>query len=244
MQAFPSCQPGLGLFFGSVAPRLQERFYSISSAPAAGSTRLSITCAVVSEVTPTGRCHRGVASTWLAGLAPGSSIAAHVRSSGFKLPRRPEIPIVMVGPGTGLAPFRGFLQAREADKKAGKDLGESILFFGCREEGKDYIYRGELEAFNSAGSLGELHVAFSRQNPAKKDYVQHHLLAQADRVWKLLKNEGGYLYVCGDAKHMAKDVHAALVEAAMVAELGLSRDEASAAVHQLQEGGRYLRDVW
>mmetsp|Transcript_5679 Transcript_5679/g.15895 ORF Transcript_5679/g.15895 Transcript_5679/m.15895 type:complete len:690 (+) Transcript_5679:462-2531(+) len=241
MQEFPSARPGLGLFFGSVVQRLQPRYYSISSAPSSAS-RLAITCAVVDEQTSAGRRHQGVASTWLAGMEKGKQIPAHVRVSHFKLPRRPETPVVMVGPGTGLAPFRGFLQARQADKEAGKDVGEALLFFGCREASKDYIYQSELEGFVGSGALSELHVAFSRANPSKKDYVQHHLLAQGKRLWPLLK-DGGYFYVCGDAKHMARDVHAALIQAVQDAE-GCSKEEAAAEVHKLSDSGRYQRDVW
>uniref|UniRef100_A0A061R8L6 NADPH--hemoprotein reductase n=1 Tax=Tetraselmis sp. GSL018 TaxID=582737 RepID=A0A061R8L6_9CHLO len=242
MREFPSARPSLGLFFGAIAPRLQPRYYSISSAPAASDGRMSITCAVVDEETSAGRRHRGVASMWLARQSEGAEVPAHVRSSTFKLPRRHETPIIMIGPGTGIAPFRGFLQERATARAAGKDLGEALLFFGCRDRAKDFIYEAELRDFVRSGVLSELFTAFSREDPGKKDYVQHHLLANAERVWGLI-GEGGHLYVCGDAKRMAKDVHEALVEAAQKAR-GLSREAAAAELHFLADCGRYLKDVW
>lgn len=223
--------------------RMQPRYYSISSAPTAANT-LTITAAVVDEATPTGKRHKGVASNWMAAMAPGAPLPLHLRSSTFKLPRRHETPIVMVGPGTGVAPFRGFLQARAAAAAAGTPLGPALLFFGCRDAGKDYIYRAELEAFRASGALTELHVAFSRADPKRKDYVQHHLLARAASVWPLLRGDaGGVLYVCGDAKRMAKDVHAAVVQIAAQVD-GLSPEAAAAAVQRLSDTNRYNRDVW
>lgn len=246
MQAFPSARPGLGVFFGSISPRLQPRYYSISSAPTATAPKptLSITAAVVDEVTPGGRHHKGVASNWLAGLSMGGSLPLHLRTSTFKLPRKPSTPIVMVGPGTGLAPFRGFLQARTAQAATGVTLGPAILFFGCRDRHKDYIYEEELQSFVANGALSELHTAFSRQDPQRKDYVQHHLRARAASVWPLLREDaGGVLYVCGDAKHMARDVHAAMTEVVQEVE-GCEKEAATAAVQRLSDTNRYHRDVW
>ena len=119
MQDFRSAQPSLGAFFGSVAPHLQPRYYSISSAPQQHPAAVHITCAVVREAMPSGRLHEGVASCWLARLRPGDRVPMFLRHSAFKLPPSPATPIVMVGPGTGLAPFRGFLQQRAALIKSG-----------------------------------------------------------------------------------------------------------------------------
>jgi NADPH-ferrihemoprotein reductase len=242
MADFPSAIPPLGLFFGSVALRLAPRYYSISSGAGAHPTSLHITCAVVREVLPTGRVHDGVASSYLARMHPGDKLPLFVRRSTFKLPADRSAPLVMVGPGTGLAPFRGFLQERRAAAASGAALGPALLFFGCRRADQDYIYRPELEDAAADGLLTGLHVAFSRAGPTK-DYVQHHLAVKGADVWKLLQAPGAALYVCGDAKHMAKDVHRALV--ALVQQHGkMSGTQAEGWVKRLADSGRYMKDVW
>jgi len=127
LRDFPSTQPvPIGAFFGSLAPRLQPRFYSISSSPALHPTAMHITAAVVKDTMPTGRVHEGIASTWLQrsllGGAPHATVPVFVRHSSFKLPSDPSVPVIMVGPGTGLAPFRGFLQERATLQTSGESL--------------------------------------------------------------------------------------------------------------------------
>jgi NADPH-ferrihemoprotein reductase len=241
---FPSCRPSVGLFFASVAPRLQPRYYSISSAPQRHPECIHVTCAVVKETSPTGRVHEGVCSNWFKRIAPGTRVPVFVRRSQFRLPENPAVPVLMVGPGTGLAPFRGFLQAREELQRAsGAKLGPAALFFGCRDRTKDFIYEGELRDYEKKGVLSSLSVAFSREQAGTKEYVQHHLARDAAHVWDLVDARGGYVYVCGDAKHMAKDVHAALVKIAHD-KLGGPGSKAEEYVQRLHEQGRYLRDVW
>ena len=224
----------LGAFFGGVAQPLQARFYSISSGPAAHPGAVHVTAAVVREATATGRAHAGPASAHtLAAASPGDRIACFIRHSTFRLPTDPGAPIVMVGPGTGLAPFRGFLQERGAALKAGRKLGPALLFFGCRSRAADYIYGDELEAYLASGALTSLHLAFSRDGP-KKVYVQHHLAGAAADVAAALAHPRACVYVCGDAKAMARDVHAALAGA-----LG-----GEAALKALADEGRYQKDVW
>lgn len=242
LRDFPSAKPSLGVFFGTIAPRLQARFYSISSSPKAHPSQVHVTCAVVRNVMPTGRVHDGVCSSYLQHVAPGGKVPVFWRASHFKLPMDPATPIVMVGPGTGLAPFRGFLQEREHLIKSGVTVGPAHLFFGCRNRLHDYLYEEELKDALMTGALSELHVAFSREHSVK-DYVQHHMEKTADRWYPLLTTEGGHLYVCGDAKNMAKDVHRTLIRVIQT-KRRCSGTEAEGVVKELQDGGRYQRDVW
>ena len=244
LAAFPSAKPSLGAFFGSISPRLQPRYYSISSSPKMHPSSVHITCAVVKETMPTGRVHNGVASTWLARLTPGQKIPVFLRSSSFKLPKNLKSPVIMVGPGTGLAPFRGFIQDRQADASQGKELGPGILYFGCRNRNQDYIYKNELEEASKDGSLTRLEVAFSREGK-NKDYVQHHMAKDGVELWRLLsqKDAPGYLYICGDGKYMAKDVNRVLHDIVME-QAGCSGNEAEAIIKEIADQGRYLKDVW
>src|SRR5207302_6871292 len=146
----------------------------------------------------------------LAGRRAGETIHATIRETkaGFRLPDDPTVPIIMVGPGTGLAPFRGFLQERAALRANGASLGPAMLFFGCRHPDQDYLYADELQAF-AADGVTELHTAFSRGD-GPKTYVQHLVAAQKEKVWNLIER-GAIIYVCGDGGKMEPDVKAALV---------------------------------
>lgn len=213
---------------------LQHRDYSIASSPLAHPGRIHVTVATV-DYHARGRRHRGAASGFLADRA--DTVRIHLAPNDtFRLPA-PDAPIIMVGPGTGIAPFRAFLQERQITGATGK----SWLFFGDRRRATDFLYGDDLNAFQDAGVLTRLNCAFSRDHAAK-DYVQHHMLANAAEFYAWLQ-DGAYLYVCGDADHMAKDVHQALHEIISTAG-GLDGGGAHAYVNDLITTHRYLRDVY
>jgi cytochrome P450/NADPH-cytochrome P450 reductase len=222
---------------------LSPRYYSISSSPAGDPSRCSVTVAVVEAPASSGRgVYRGVCSNFLAGRRVGDTIHATVRETkaGFRLPDDPSVPIIMIGPGTGLAPFRGFLQERVDRKAKGANLGPALLFFGCRHPEQDFLYADELKAF-AADGITELHTAFSRLN-GSKTYVQHLVTAQKDRVWDLIE-KGAITYVCGDGGRMEPDVKAALV-AIYRDRSGGDVDAGARWIEDLGAKNRYVLDVW
>ena len=172
---------------------------------------------------------------------PQFKVPIYVRRSQFRLPNRVQTPVIMVGPGTGVAPFRGFVQERALQKEQGKPVGETHLYFGCRNKEKDFIYREELEKYVEDGVL-TLHTAFSRDQP-EKIYVTHRMRENFDQLWELIGNKGGHVYVCGDAKMMAKDVRNIIVE---VVQTGgeMSLEEAEKYVKKMEQQKRYSADVW
>ncbi|KAF6264212.1 cytochrome P450 [Scenedesmus sp. NREL 46B-D3] len=227
-------------------PRLAPRYYSISSSPAApgGPRRASITVALVEYTSLTGRLHQGAASSTIHGQQVGLFLAGTVRQlqSRFRLPPSPLTPIIMVGPGTGVAPMMGFLQQRQAQQRAGAALGAAVLFFGCRSD-QDYLYQQQLQDWRASGVLTDLQVAFSRQAGKDRVYVQDLISASAQQLWALLHGRGGHVYVCGDARRMAPDVRAAMEGVAREAG-GLDAAAAAEWMQGMRQQGRYLEDVW
>jgi cytochrome P450/NADPH-cytochrome P450 reductase len=222
---------------------LAPRYYSISSSPSGEASRCSVTVGVVEAPASSGRgVYKGICSNYLAGRRVGDTVHATVRETkaGFRLPDDPSVPIIMIGPGTGLAPFRGFLQERAARKAGGASLGPAMLFFGCRHPEQDFLYADELKAF-AAGGVTELHTAFSRGD-GPKTYVQHLVAAQKDKVWSLIE-QGAIVYVCGDGGKMEPDVKAALMS---IHRERTGGDEAAAArwIDDMGTRNRYVLDVW
>ncbi|KJE97834.1 NADPH-cytochrome P450 reductase, variant [Capsaspora owczarzaki ATCC 30864] len=247
LRDLPSVKPPMDLLL-EFLPRLQCRYYSISSSPKAHPNSVHITAVLVKYTTKLERDRAGIATSWLKlkkSEATPDRVPIFIRRSTFKLPKQHTAPIIMVGPGTGLAPFRGFLHDRRVERSkptnASVAFGETVLFFGCRSRHHDYIYETELKEMVADSTLSEMHVAFSRDQNAK-EYVTHHMTANKKRVWDLVA-KGAHIYVCGDARNMARNVHQILLEAVME---GKSCDATEAAnfIKKLQAEGRYSQDVW
>ncbi|WP_088834661.1 bifunctional cytochrome P450/NADPH--P450 reductase [Paenibacillus tyrfis] len=229
--------------FLELLPPLKPRYYSISSSPRMNADRASITVGIVRSPAWSGQGeYVGVASNYLADRKSGDDIVMFVRTpeSGFQLPEDPQTPVIMVGPGTGVAPFRGFLQARAQLKREGQSLGEAHLYFGCRNEA-DYIYREELDQYERDGVV-TLHMAFSRKEGVPKTYVQHLMANNAAELIRIL-DARGRLYVCGDGSKMAPDVENELQKAYQVVH-GVEQQEAEKWLEHLQSNGSYAKDVW
>jgi len=224
--------------WAGVLKRLQPRLYSISSSPLAHPAELRLTVSVVRYTNDLGRDRKGVCSTYLADCADDGPVQVYVqRSPHFRPPAGSTAPMIMIGPGTGVAPFIGFLE----DRLARGHTGPNWLFFGEQHEATDFYYRQDLEAFVSSGHLDRLDVAFSRDQ-RNKVYVQDRMREHGPRLWRWLQ-DGAHLYVCGDAGRMAKDVDRALHEI-VAAHGGMDPDAAAACVAQLANDKRYVRDIY
>jgi sulfite reductase (NADPH) flavoprotein alpha-component len=237
LQKFSNVRPHPEAFVEALEP-LQPRLYSISSSHNATPGKLSLTVDCVRYVIGK-RKRLGLASTFLAErINPGDELKVYVQKAhGFALPEDPKIPIIMIGPGTGIAPFRAFLMDRRATGAPGKNW----LFFGHQRSECDFFYSDELNAMKTSGLLTRLSLAWSRDGD-KKFYVQDRMREVGREVWTWLA-EGANVYVCGDAKRMAKDVERALVD--IVAQFGArSADEAISFVADLKKKGRFQQDVY
>lgn len=248
LHTYTSCKPPLDALF-DVLPELPARMYSIACAPSESHTAsASVAFSLVEYETKRG-LRKGVATQWLhKHCAPLLSSEDHqggdsvpeipvfVRSGGvFHPPDELDVPLILIGPGTGVAPFIGFLQQRKQSiAKTSSSVAPCWLYFGCRHPDQDYIYKDELRQFKEDGILTELHVAFSRQGP-EKTYVQHLMKQHAIELKHMITEGRGRVFVCGDGAQMAKDVHATLVEI-------LGGDQG--ALSEMSREGRYVRDIW
>jgi len=237
LQKFSGARPHPEAFIEALEP-LQPRLYSISSSNNATPGRLSLTVDAVRYVIGK-RKRLGLASTFLAErINPGDQLGVYVQKAhGFGLPQDPNTPVIMIGPGTGIAPFRAFLE----DRKATKAPGRNWLFFGHQRSDYDFFYSDELKAMKASGVLTRLSLAWSRDGD-QKFYVQDRMREVGRDLWSWLA-DGAHLYICGDAKRMAKDVERALVD--IVAQFGArTTDEAISFVADLKKKGRFQQDVY
>ncbi|KAK2763341.1 NADPH-cytochrome P450 reductase [Arachnomyces sp. PD_36] len=248
--------------------KIQPRYYSISSSSLVQKDKISIT-AVVDSIRVPGASHslKGVTTNYLLALKQkqhgdpepdphgltyaltgprnrydGIHVPVHVRHSNFKLPSDPSKPIVMVGPGTGVAPFRGFIQERAAQAARGENVGKTILFYGCRNRTEDFLYQDEWKTYQSQmGSSLEIITAFSRET-SQKVYVQHKLREHGKEINDLLLQKANF-YVCGDAANMAREVNVVLAQ--LIAEhRGLKAEKGEELVKHMRSSGTYQEDVW
>ena len=236
LSTFQSARPKLSDLLKSL-PSLKPRLYSIASSPRAVPGQVHL-CVGVVRTELRGRVRGGVASAFLADRALDfGPVAGNVQTSHFRLPKDPTTPIVMCGPGTGIAPFRAFLQEAEATGRRGR----SWLLFGDQHRETDFLYEPEITDWVRNGTLTRVDTAFSRDQK-EKIYVQQRMLEASADIWRWLQ-DGGHFYVCGDALRMARDVDAALRSIAM-SEGALDADQARDWVASLARQGRYQRDVY
>ncbi|MCK7631673.1 assimilatory sulfite reductase (NADPH) flavoprotein subunit [Shewanella sp. JNE10-2] len=216
---------------------LTPRLYSIASSQSEVETEVHLTVALVEDERH-GAARFGGASHFLASAQEGTQVKVYVEpNKHFRLPENPETPVIMIGPGTGVAPFRAFMQERVAQGIQ----GDSWLFFGNPHFEQDFLYQTEWQQYLKNGDLSRIDVAFSRDQ-AHKIYVQHRIKDQGQALWQWLQN-GAHIYICGDAERMAKDVHQALIEVAVEVG-GLNTEAAEAYFETLRSNKRYQKDVY
>ncbi|MCU1280954.1 MAG: bifunctional reductase 1 [bacterium] len=241
LERFAACELPVALFL-ELVPAAQPRLYSISSSPLADPRRCTLTVAVVEgDKWSGGGRYRGTCSNYLARVAAGERLRAMIRParSAFRPPDNPKVPIVMVAAGTGIAPFRGFIEERAALAARGEALGEAVLFFGCDHPEVDFLYAAELTAWRA---VVEVLPAFSRNEQLGVTFVQHRLWAERDRVAALL-GAGAHVYVCGDGKAMAPAVRETVARIRQHQSGGVLAD-AIAWLDQIEREGRYVADVF
>jgi len=243
LDRFAACELPFGRYL-EMLPPLKPRYYSIASAPIVDGPSASLTVAVVDAPARSGQGqYQGTASNYLREQAVGATIYGFIHQPNlpFGLPADVQTPLIMVGPGTGVAPFRGFLRERAARQEGGEAIGPALLFFGCRDAQQDFLYEQELRDYEARG-VTTLITAFSRTVGQEKTYVQDAIVAHADAVWVLLQ-QGATIYVCGEASRMAPAVRAAF-GAVYRKQTGAGEQQAMEWLKALEAEGRYLADVW
>ena len=236
---FAACELPFAMYL-EMLPALRPRFYSISSTQHHNPDSCSITVSVLDVPAKSGNGnYKGSCSNYLYSVAAGKYIDAYTKEpvSSFRLPADNSVPVIMIGPGTGFAPFRGFLQERQCQKNHSAQLGKAILFYGCRHPEHDFIYRNELADFEKNG-ITKLVTAFSRNGENIKEYVQHKVYEHKEELWHMML-AGGIIYICGDGGKMEPDVRKTLEK--IYAEK--SGDTSHSWVDRLIEQNKYLTDV-
>jgi len=243
LDEFRSCALPFEVYL-DLLPPLRPRYYSISSSPLVATDSCSITVGVLDAPARSGHGRfKGICSNYLAGQPIDATVYGFVRkpSIPFRPPDNPHVPMIMVGAGTGVAPFRGFLQERATLKQRGVPVGESLLFFGCRDPLQDFLYEDEMRSFEATG-LTRLIPAFSREPGRPKTYVQQVIKDYGEEVWRLLQQEAVF-FVCGDASGMAPEVRRAFASV-FRERTGTSVSDAQAWLTGLLVNQRYLEDIW
>jgi NADPH-ferrihemoprotein reductase len=240
LERFPQVNMPFEVFL-EVATKLQPRYFTISSSNLVYPMVIHITVTLVEELT-TGKVFNGVCSTYLKNLKPGKDVVrCFLRKSTFELPRDPTLPVILVGPGTGIAPMRAFIQEGFFLKNKGSPPVNWSLYFGCRHKNVDYIYEEELKKALDEGILSRLELACSRDQP-EKVYVQHLLKQQGEFVWDVVHRKGGHVYVCGGTS-MGRDVRNLIMEISQE-KGGMTQEQASAYLRDLQTSGRFVQELW
>jgi NADPH-ferrihemoprotein reductase len=251
-----------------VLPRMHAREYTIASSSKVSPTRVHIAVSVVQEPVgfgPPGTLFRGVCSNHLARSLPLERTSGYrrtkeekelneeghfekwpmlwvgIRKSTFILPTDPAVPLILIGPGTGVAPMRAFLQERRWQRLQGLNPGQTHLYFGCRRRDEDFIYEVEILDYCASGDVTTFQPAFSREGLAKV-YVQHRVLEDGENVWRMVQDHGAYIFVCGGAQ-MGRDVMTALHEVAMH-HGSMSEAEAQKVFAQMHSDGRLVQELW
>jgi cytochrome P450 / NADPH-cytochrome P450 reductase len=239
LENYPSCQLTFAEFL-EMLPAMRVRQYSISSSPRRDASRCSLTIAVVDAPAWSGIGQfRGTCSSYLSQLEPGDKVAVAVRTpkNPFHLPRNNNTPIIMVCAGTGLAPFRGFIEDRAIRQAAGEPAGPALLFFGCDDPQVDFLYQEELQRWSDEGAVTMFPV-FARLSDGEVTYVQHRLWQERSRVLSLVE-QGAHVFVCGDGQHMAPAVRETLIRV-----LDDTKQDGARRLADLEQAGRYAADVF
>ncbi len=223
-----------------ILPSMQPRYYTISSSSSVYPKTVHLTLSITEFLLPSGRNFKGLTSSYIKNATMGQKLRVFVRPSSFRLPKKNAVPIVMIGPGTGIAPMRALIQERRYRSTKGEATSKDTLYFGCKNVDLDYLYREELEEAQRTGLV--LHTAFSRQQKSKV-YVQH-LMADPTNAKALIADldAGAYVYVCG-ATAMGADVHQAFMQL-MQDHKGMSKAAATTFLVELQKKGRYVQELW